>query len=271
MDIGEIKREIIKELSWFKIPVSKIEKDLGFSNGLLKKENLSYFKFIELCKYYSSFFLKCNYDHTFYVYRIINPMTNHPFYVGMTRQLPEIRLSSHIGECCYFVGKTFNKKQNIIRQILDEGKRPIIEVVEQIVNPVFYDGLSLALKKETQTQMLYVQQGYDIANQIYKKNIVVDSLSGEKNKTLKNVAKEIDNFNNILEKCGFQKIIDFGEDKFLNIEKYTVYKESDRPTGKYNQAIWIKNKKKHDDAIREQWKIFSQREDRDYVQNETIR
>lgn len=49
-------------------------------------------------------------------------------------------------------------------------------------------------------------------------------------------------------------VFDFGDDIFLNVEKYTKYPKNKRPTGTIGEQIdWDKNKAEYDLLIRQEW------------------
>lgn len=162
--------QMIQELKSFKIPISKMEKDVGFSNGLLMKNCLSEEKFILFCKYYSSFFNETDHDHIFYLYKIINPIVNKPFYIGITRQNPAVRMAAHISESRYYVKDHKYKKYKVFNEILDAGMIPTMEIIEIITGKIFYDVYMKALRAEEDTVFEYIRSGYDIVNKIYKKD-----------------------------------------------------------------------------------------------------
>lgn len=47
--------------------------------------------------------------------------------------------------------------------------------------------------------------------------------------------------------------IDFSNDRYLNVEKYSKYPMSQRPTSIVDRPAWDKKKKEYDDQIREKW------------------
>ena len=51
-------------------------------------------------------------------------------------------------------------------------------------------------------------------------------------------------------------LIDFGDDKWLDITKYTKFPEKDKPKEKYDIPSWNKKKKESDDLIRAQYNIW---------------
>jgi group I intron endonuclease len=76
----------------------------------------------------------------YYVYEILNPDTNQPFYVGWTSRSSELRFKEHIRE-------TRNKivnidKVNIMKNLIDQGKEPFFKIVFETENK------ELSLKKE---------------------------------------------------------------------------------------------------------------------------
>lgn len=78
----------------------------------------------------------------YYVYEIVNPITNRPFYIGWTSRSGELRFKEHIRE-------TRNKvvnidKVNIIKDILNQGAEPVFNIVFQTSDK------GLSVKKETE-------------------------------------------------------------------------------------------------------------------------
>lgn len=67
---------------------------------------------------------------TFKVYGLKNPLTNKLFYVGCTRQELPIRLQCHINEISSLRLSLPSKKQEVIKQIMEAGQRPSIELLE---------------------------------------------------------------------------------------------------------------------------------------------
>lgn len=62
------------------------------------------------------------------IYKLINPIDNHVFYVGKTVKSLEQRLYAHIKD------KEANKrKREIIAFIISKGMKPVIELIESIV------------------------------------------------------------------------------------------------------------------------------------------
>lgn len=78
----------------------------------------------------------------YYVYEIVNPITNQIFYIGWTSRSSEFRFKEHIRE-------TRNKvvnidKVNIIKDILKQGEEPVFKIVFQTSDK------ELSIKKETE-------------------------------------------------------------------------------------------------------------------------
>ena len=64
------------------------------------------------------------------------------------------------------------------------------------------------------------------------------------------------------DECGVNKdevkdvlSFDFGDDVFLNVEKYTKFPKNERPTNIGDRIDWDELKKVYDNAIREAWAI----------------
>lgn len=76
----------------------------------------------------------------YYVYEIVNPITNRTFYIGWTSRSSELRFKEHIRE-------TRNKiinidKVNTIKNILEQGEEPVFNIVFQTFDK------ELSVKKE---------------------------------------------------------------------------------------------------------------------------
>ena len=72
------------------------------------------------------------------IYVLRNPTTEEIFYVGQTKMPLEIRLSGHISE----TGAN-RDKINYIKEILESGKRPIIEAIETIATTCYIDTMAV--------------------------------------------------------------------------------------------------------------------------------
>ena len=62
------------------------------------------------------------------IYALINPITDKVFYIGKTNRTLCRRLSEHLN----FSKKENGYKNNTIKKILKEGKKPIIKLIEEV-------------------------------------------------------------------------------------------------------------------------------------------
>lgn len=144
--------EIIKLLNAVKVPTYKVEKDLGFSNGLLKKGSLSNEKTSLLIAYFEKHAIGIpENSFTYKIYALVNPETDGVFYIGCTRQELHKRLIDHIGECGNISRLSVpSKKQAIIIALLKSGKRPTISLLEELKNISLIQLYKEASKKEAE-------------------------------------------------------------------------------------------------------------------------
>lgn len=63
---------------------------------------------------------------TYYIYKLVDPRTNKPFYVGMTNN-PKHRFNQHLS-----IYHTTRIKEAIIQEIRAQGFHPIMEISEEI-------------------------------------------------------------------------------------------------------------------------------------------
>lgn len=57
----------------------------------------------------------------------------------------------------------------------------------------------------------------------------------------------------------YKPIFDFGDDIYLNVEKYTKFPKQERPTIPYQAIEWDNMKKIFDDGIRAEWHKFKKK------------
>lgn len=158
--------EMMSEMRKMRIPNSKVEKDLKFSNGLLYKGGLSEDKFEALTKYYSNLFTEGDLVK-FSIYKLINPIDNSIFYIGFTKQNLSLRLGGHVSDANtrYSLNE---KKEEIISHIINLGHYPSIESLEEITGNIFYEVYKKAIEAERKHIISHFVEGHPISNKIPK-------------------------------------------------------------------------------------------------------
>lgn len=86
--------------------------------------------------------------HKYSIYKLINPIDNSVFYVGITNQELSKRLGCHISESISSSYHCMSKKQMIIFHIINCGLRPVIELIESVESNNAEETYKLARKKE---------------------------------------------------------------------------------------------------------------------------
>lgn len=91
-----------------------------------------------------------------YIYILIDPRTNQPFYVGRTVN-PFTRLSGHIEHGRKYKVIDDGTKRSVIRSILNDGLEPIMRVIEVTT-------LAYQCEREFTWWQGFIERGYSISN-----------------------------------------------------------------------------------------------------------
>lgn len=162
--MNEKVKEILTALKKVKIPTSKIESDLGFSNGLLSKEGLSQEKFDKLCEYYDKHLKgEDGVVHCYTVYKLLDE-NDCTFYVGVTRQQLQARLANHVSDSGETPYQKPSKKQAKIADMINRGYYPKIEPLEIIKNKSLILLFEEVIERENYWIDKFVNDGCDLCN-----------------------------------------------------------------------------------------------------------
>lgn len=194
----EIVTEMVAQLKQLGVPKSKIEIDLGFSNGLIGKGTLSIEKFNQLCEYYAKFIdaKSQKTEWVFKIYSITNPITNKVFYIGNTRASLNTRLGAHISESVSQKKRSLNttKKQDIINGILDKDELPIITCLEEIKGSLLCQTTRLALEAENKWILKMLKGGAVLTNKQSRFQKHLSKKAAETKLPLEDWEKELEAF-----------------------------------------------------------------------------
>jgi len=225
------------------------------------------------------------YSPKMFIYCLINPLNNKMFYIGQTKD-PYSRLVGHIFESI----KNKTSKDVIITSICKEWLLPKYEILEEIeVDINNKQSIFNVSKREKYWVDLYCKD-LELSNVslVSKENIRVSTTIGvptrEKkclycnvsflytstksrycsnkcrvyyNRAVKGMQKIDKNEEEVKNISTFDKSkYDFGQDSFLNIEKYTKYPIKNCPSDFFNKKIYMTEKSTADLEIKEAWNKF---------------
>lgn len=173
------------------------------------------------------------------IYTLTNPLTNKIFYVGRTVLKLHFRLQAHIMD-----RDLFNSKKNtIIQDIILAGETPLIEELESFIVKSTEDEMEVNNREEYWMNQ-FKEWGFSMSN-------VEGVIRPNKKRPL--IKWEVKDVPTIPIQIPISSSFDFGDDKFLIIEKYTKYPLKDKPQNKFGAITWLKEKAAADAEIKAAW------------------